>query len=42
MTELDEHEEAESEATWAAGRMVNRGRTAPLSAVRAMSARPLH
>ncbi len=37
MTELDEHEEAESEGDLAAGRMVNRGRTALLSAVRAMS-----
>ncbi len=37
LMELDEHEEAESEGDLAAGRMVNRGRTALLSAVRAMS-----
>jgi len=37
LTELDEHEEAESEGDLAAGRMVNRGRSALLSAVRAMS-----
>jgi hypothetical protein len=37
MMELDEHEEAESEGDLAAGRMVNRGRTALLAAVRAMS-----
>ncbi len=37
MMELDETEEAESEADLAAGRMVNRGRTALLAAVRAMS-----
>lgn len=35
--ELDEHEEAESEGDLAAGRMVNRGRSALLAAVRAMS-----
>ena len=37
MMELDETEEAEGEADLAAGRMVNRGRTALLAAVRAMS-----
>ena len=37
MDELDETHEAESESDLAAGRMVNRGRTALLAAVRAMS-----
>lgn len=37
MDDLDETHEAESESDLAAGRMVNRGRTALLAAVRAMS-----
>lgn len=37
MADLDESHEAENEADLAAGRMVNRGRTALLTAIRAMS-----